>query len=177
MSRLNQKPIIRPKSVEAKIQGNQFSAKGPKGNLEIELPEGIELKMEEDKIWVQSNELLAKQAFVGLTRARVANVIIGVSDGFKKELTLIGVGYKAMVKGNTVELALGYSHPCVVNIPEGVQVQVEKNTTVTVSGPDKQKVGQLAADIRSLRKPEPYKGKGVRYTNEYVRKKAGKTAK
>lgn len=177
MSRLAKKAIIRPKNVEVKVNAGTVSAKGPKGHIDIELLPGVDVAIEGDQIWVRENDALKEYAYLGLIRARLANAVAGVEKGFEKRLTLIGVGFKAQMKGNQIELALGYSHPCLVPVPQGIQVAIEKGTTIIISGHDKQAVGQVAATIRSLRPPEPYKGKGVRYENEFVRKKAGKTAK
>jgi large subunit ribosomal protein L6 len=177
MSRLAKKAIIRPKNVEVKVADGKISTKGPKGQIDIDLLPGIDVEMEGDQIFVKENDALKEYAYLGLIRARLLNAVVGVEKGFEKRLTLIGVGFKAQLKGTQIELALGYSHPCLVTIPQGIQITVDKGTSILISGYDKQAVGQLAATIRSLRPPEPYKGKGVRYENEYVRKKAGKTAK
>lgn len=177
MSRLTKKAIIRPKNVEIKVAGNKISTKGPKGQIDIDLLPGVEVEVKDTEVWVKGNDNLKEYAYLGLIRATLANAVMGVDKGFEKRLTLIGVGFKAQMKGTQIELALGYSHPCLVDVPTGVQVVIEKATTIILSGYDKQVVGQVAATIRSLRPPEPYKGKGVRYENEYVRKKAGKSAK
>ncbi len=177
MSRLTKKAIVRPKNVEIKVTGAKISTKGPKGQIDIDLLPGVEVEVDNDQVWVKANDALKEYAYLGLIRARLANAVTGVDKGFEKRLTLIGVGFKAQMKGTQVELALGYSHPCLVDIPKGIQVAIDKGTSIVISGYDKQIVGQVAATIRSLRPPEPYKGKGVRYENEYVRKKAGKTAK
>ena len=165
--------------VELKRDGENVHVKGPKGQLSLYVPEGIELKtVDGEGVYVEFNEKsgLAKPKH-GLYRSLIGNAVHGVTEGFEKKLQLIGVGYRAALKGNALDLQLGFSHPSEVAIPEGVTVKVDKNTNITVTGADKQKVGQFAADVRSLKPPEPYKGKGVRYVDEYVRKKAGKAAK
>ena len=178
MSRLAKKPIEIPTGCEVKIEKGQISVKGPKGNLNQSFPEGIELAMEEKQLWVKFAEKHSlDKAFLGLYRALIGNMVEGVSKGFEKRLQLIGVGYRAAVKGKALDLQVGYSHPTEVAIPEGIEVKVEKSTMVIVTGPDKRVVGQFCADVRSLKPPEPYKGKGIRYEGEYVRKKAGKAAK
>lgn len=171
MSRLAKKPIEIPAGVEVKVEGEEITAKGPKGSLVQKLMDGIELNQEGTSLMVQGS---AKSQFIGLYWALVSNMVKGVSAGFEKHLQLIGVGYRANVQGSDVEMQVGYSNPIKRAIPEGLDVKVEKNTNVTISGIDKQRVGQFAADLRSLRPPEPYKGKGVRYRDEHVRRKAGK---
>ena len=178
MSRLGKAPIPLPKGVEVKGSKGEIEVKGPKGTLKKHFPEGILIKVDETQVIVEFDEKsgLPKPMY-GLYRSLLNNAIIGVNEGFKKELSLIGVGYRAAVKGNTLDLQLGFSHPSQLDIPSSIQVSVEKSTLITVSGIDKQVVGQFAANVRALRPPEPYKGKGVRYVDEYVRKKAGKSAK
>ncbi|MDN3508276.1 MAG: 50S ribosomal protein L6 [Simkaniaceae bacterium] len=179
MSRLAKKPIALPQGVEVKRDNETLFVKGPKGQLQTFVPNGIELKtVEGEGIYVELDENSGlAQPKHGLYRSLIGNAVEGVSNGFEKKLQLIGVGYRAAVKGNVLDLQLGFSHPSEVPIPEGVSVVVEKNTSVTVTGADKQRVGQFAADVRSLKPPEPYKGKGIRYVDEFVRKKAGKAAK
>lgn len=178
MSRLGNTPIPLPKEVEVKTSKNEIELKGPKGSLKMELPEGISIKTEEAQVRVFFDEKsgLAKPMY-GLYRSLINNAIIGLSTGFQKELSLVGVGYRAAVKGNALDLQLGYSHPSQLEIPSDLQVTVEKSTLIKIAGTDKRLVGQFAADVRAIRPPEPYKGKGVRYVDEYVRKKAGKSAK
>lgn len=179
MSRLGKTPIPVPKSVEVKsgADGN-VSIKGPKGQLELKLPLGLTLKTMGDEILVECDqEKLSKKAFFGLFWSLVRNNIIGVSEGYQVKLNLIGVGYRANVQGQKLDLQLGFSHPTWLEIPAGLQVAVEKGTTITIQGIDKRIVGQFAAEVRAMRPPEPYKGKGIRYENEYVRKKEGKAAK
>lgn len=176
MSRLGKKPIELPKNVQAQLQGSVLNVKGPKGTLTMDVPQGIVVEIETSQIVVSSDPSLTS-AFHGLYRALVKNLVVGVSSGFEKKLSLIGVGYRASVQGKDLDLQLGYSHPTKLPIPTGIQVAVDKTTTIIITGADKQAVGQFAAEVRSIRPPEPYKGKGVRYENEYVRKKAGKAAK
>lgn len=178
MSRLGKAPIPLPKGVEVKGSKGEIEIKGPKGTIKKHLPEGISIKVDESQVAVEYNEKsgLPKPMY-GLYRSLINNAIIGVSEGFKKQLSLIGVGYRAAVKGNALDLQLGFSHPSQLDIPIDIQVAIEKSTLITISGIDKQLVGQFAANVRALRPPEPYKGKGVRYVDEYVRKKAGKSAK
>ena len=178
MSRLGKTPIPIPKGVQVTLEGKLIKVKGPKGQIEKQLADEISVKIENDEILVIIQEKLPpeKKPLHGLFRSLIENLIVGVTEGFEKRLSLIGVGFRATMKGNDLDLKIGYSHPTVVKIPQGVTVKVEKSTQVIVSGCDKQIVGQVAADIRKCRKPEPYKGKGIRYVDEYVRKKAGKTA-
>ncbi|MCH9614367.1 MAG: 50S ribosomal protein L6 [Chlamydiia bacterium] len=178
MSRLGKTPIPMPKGVEVKATKGKIEVKGPKGLLDLTLPVGISVKVEDAGVVVAFDEKSGlEKPMYGLYRSLINNQIVGVSAGFEKHLTLIGVGYRAALKGNVLDLALGFSHPCPMDIPEGIEVKIEKATQITISGIDKQKVGQFAADVRAKRPPEPYKGKGVRYKDEYVRKKAGKAAK
>jgi large subunit ribosomal protein L6 len=178
MSRLGKTPIPLPKGIEVKVSKGKLEVKGPKGTLTRTFPEGILIKVEENHILVEFDEKggLAKPMH-GLYRSLVNNAIVGVSEGFEKQLSLIGVGYRAAVKGDVLDLQLGYSHPSQLKIPSELKVAVEKSTLIRITGLDKQLVGQFAANVRSVRPPEPYKGKGVRYVDEYVRKKAGKAAK
>ena len=177
MSRIGKKEIVVPKGVEVKINGNHVSVKGPKGLLERTLHDTVKLEMNDSIISVklvkEGNEF---SKFHGLSRSLLSNMVVGVSEGYSKSLTLIGVGYRAALKGKDLNLTLGYSHPIVFNIPDGIDIKVEKLTTVIVSGADKEQVGQAAANIRSYRKPEPYHGKGVRYSDEHVVTKVGKAA-
>jgi len=179
MSRLGKIPVTVPKGVEAKISPeNILSVKGPKGNLNLDIKQGIKLEIKDNQILVTLDEKFKLPSCdYGLYRSLINNMVIGVSEGFKKELTLIGVGFRAQVKGNSIDLQIGYSHPTAIEIPKGIQVKINKSVEIVIEGPDKQHVGQFAALVRAIRKPEPYKGKGIRYKDEYVRKKAGKAAK
>lgn len=178
MSRLASKPIQLPSGVELNVAADKAAIKGPKGQIDVPVYPGVTVAVEGNEVAFSLDPKgKATNAFLGLTFALVSNGIQGVSKGFEKKLTMIGVGYRAAVKGNSLDLQLGFSHPNVLDIPEGLQVKVENSTDITVSGVNKQQVGQFAANIRSIRPPEPYKGKGVRYVDEYVRRKAGKAAK
>jgi large subunit ribosomal protein L6 len=178
MSRLGKMPIELPEKVEVKHAGTEIHVKGPKGNLTLACMPGIGIKIEDKRVFVTADEAAAiASRDYGLQRALINNLIIGVSKGFEIRLSLIGVGYRAQVQGNLLDLQLGFSHPTKVAIPKGVNVVVEKSVLIIISGIDKHLVGQFAATIRSMKPPEPYKGKGIRYENEFVRKKAGKAAK
>jgi large subunit ribosomal protein L6 len=176
MSRIGKKPIAIPKGVSVKVAPDAVEVQGPKGKLRQLLPPGIVFAQEDGhlvaKLQREDPEL---GKFHGLARSLVNNAILGVSEGFKKELDIVGIGYRAEVKGKQVHFALGYSHPVVFDIPNGIDIAIEKQTHITVTGPDRQLVGQVAANIRRLRKPDPYKQKGVRYTGEVLKKKVGKT--
>lgn len=177
MSRKGIQPIALPKGVEVKADGATITVKGPKGTLQQEVRKGINVKIEGDTIVVALDEAHADQGnFWGLYRSLIANMVTGVTQGFETKLEMIGVGYRAAVQGPLLDLQLGLSHPMKLQIPEGITVKVEKNTAITIAGSNKQQVGQFAAEIRSIRPPEPYQGKGIRYSGEYVRKKAGKAA-
>lgn len=175
MSRVGKKPITVPSGVEVTINGNVVTVKGPKGTLTKEFNSELTIKREENEIVVERpNDLPAVRAIHGTTRALINNMIVGVSEGFRKTLNLVGVGYRAAAKGKGLELALGYSHPVVIDEVAGITFTVEKNTTIHIDGIEKDVVGQVAADIRAKRAPEPYKGKGVKYSDEVVRRKEGK---
>ena len=176
MSRIAKKPISLPKGVELNVQDQKVSVKGPKGNLELVLHPTVGLKQEDADFMVEPKNEKAI-AMAGTMRSLVANMVTGVSEGFEKKLALVGVGYRAQAQGNTLNLGLGFSHPINYAVPEGIKVETPSQTEVVVSGCDKQRVGQVAAEIRAFRPPEPYKGKGVRYLGEHVRRKAGKAGK
>jgi large subunit ribosomal protein L6 len=178
MSRIGKKAIAVPKGVEIKKDGNAVTVKGPKGMLTTPLVQGIDVTIENNVVqFTRSDEEKQSRAFHGLVRALVANNVVGVTTGFKRELDIVGVGYRAEVKGREVVFQLGYSHPVRFAIPKGIDITVDaKSGHVTVTGIDKQQVGQVAAEIRSLREPDPYKGKGIKYSNEVIRRKAGKAA-
>lgn len=176
MSRIGKKPIPLPKGVTVNIAADAIEVQGPKGKLRQPFPPGITFAVEDGQLLaktVRDDHELGK--FHGLGRSLVANAVQGVTQGFTKELDIVGIGYRAEVKGRQVVFALGYSHPIVFDIPQGIDIAVDKQTHVTVTGIDRQLVGQVAADIRRLRKPDPYKQKGVRYTGEVLKKKVGKT--
>ncbi len=179
MSRVGRSPISVPSSVTVTLSGSTVNVKGPQGTLERSLPEGITIDQDGDTLVVsRPDDERRHRALHGLSRSLVANMVSGVTEGFTKELEIVGVGYRATARGsNAIELALGFSHSVVVDAPEGISFEVPVPTWIIVKGIDKEKVGQVAADIRKLRKPEPYKGKGVRYANERVMRKAGKAAK
>ena len=179
MSRVGRSPIAVPSGVTVTLSGASVSVKGPQGTLERTLPQGITVAQEGETLVVsRPDDERHHRALHGLSRSLVANMVSGVTEGFTKELEIVGVGYRATARGpNALELALGFSHPVQVEAPDGITFEVPVPTRVVVKGIDKEKVGQVAADIRKLRKPEPYKGKGVRYANERVLRKAGKAAK
>jgi len=176
MSRIGKQPIVIPPKVKVEIKGQQVLVEGPKGKLNWELPRRTSLKVDNGKVVIdrQGDDAQAK-ALHGLSRALVNNMVRGVSEGFSKKLEIQGVGFKAAVQGKNVNLSLGYSHPVVYPIPDQIKVTVEENTKLTIEGPDRQVVGQVASEIRSFYPPEPYKGKGVRYSDERVIRKEGKT--
>jgi len=176
MSRVGLKPISLPEKVTVKAEASTVLVEGPKGKLEFALPNGITLATEEGSVELKrETELRQHRALHGTCRSIVNNMIIGVTDGFKKNLEIIGVGFRAAVKGDKLDLSLGKSHPILHPIPAGLKVTVTDNTKIEVEGIDKQEVGQFAAEVRSYYPPEPFKGKGVRYVGEYVRRKAGKS--
>ncbi|MEI6394272.1 MAG: 50S ribosomal protein L6 [Verrucomicrobiota bacterium] len=176
MSRIGKQPIAIPPKVKVEIKGQQVSVEGPKGKLNWELPRRTSLKVEEGKLVVsREGDDANARALHGLSRALVNNMVRGVSEGFVKKLEIQGVGFKASVQGSNVNMTLGYSHPIVYPIPAQIKVTVEENTKITIEGPDRQTVGQVAAELRSFYPPEPYKGKGVRYSDERVIRKEGKT--
>ncbi|MEZ5315457.1 MAG: 50S ribosomal protein L6 [Chlamydiales bacterium] len=178
MSRKAKLPIVFPKEVEIHKDDCTLEVKGPKGSLELKLMKGIEVVVQNHQIKVElSPELKEKTNFLGLYWSLIFNMVKGVVEGFEKRLEMIGVGFRAAVQGNFLDLQIGLSHSMKMPIPKGLELSVEKNTLISIKGIDKQAVGQFAADVRAKRPPEPYKGKGIRYDNEYVRRKAGKTSK
>ena len=178
MSRIGKLPIAIPDGVEVKIEGNLLTAKGPKGTESVEFPAEIEVKIEEKEVLVQRKaEDRKSRSLHGLFRTLISNAVVGVKTPFEKKLEIVGVGYRAAMQGNAINLSLGFSHPVVIEPPEGITITVEANTKVTVSGTNKQMVGDVAAQIRAKRPPEVYKGKGVKYEGEYIRRKAGKAGK
>lgn len=178
MSRIGKAPITVPSGVDVTIAGRTVTVKGPKGTLSRDIPGEIVVRKEESTILVERpNDERENRALHGLSRTLVNNMIVGVTDGFSKELEIVGVGYRAEAQGQNLRLALGFSHPVTVPAPEGISFEIPVQTRVIVKGIDKELVGQVAANIRSIRKPEPYKGKGVRYLGERIVRKAGKTGK
>ena len=175
MSRIGKKSVAIPSGVTATVNGNQLSVKGPKGTLSLTMSELISYDVQADSIGVQpANDSKQARAFWGMQRTLVQNLVTGVTEGFTKKLLINGVGYRAAAQGRKLNLKLGYSHDVDIDVPEGLEVKTPDNTTVEISGSDKQKVGQLAAEIRRWRKPEPYKGKGIKYDGEYIFRKEGK---
>tara|TARA_B100000965_G_scaffold297377_1_gene255691 strand:- start:3244 stop:3783 length:540 start_codon:yes stop_codon:yes gene_type:complete len=179
MSRIGKTPISIPTSVEIAIDGANIEVKGPKGSLNLVLTEGISLTQEDESLVVhRENDERQSKALHGLMRSLINNMIIGVTEGYSKQLELVGVGYRVQAKGKTnLEFQLGFSHPVNVSAPDGIEFDVPSPTELNISGIDKQMVGQVAADIRALKKPEPYKGKGIRYAGEHIIRKAGKAVK
>ena len=176
MSRIGKKPIPIPKGVTVTISADAVEVQGPKGKMRQAIPPGIVFAQDDGALVAKlSRDDAELGKFHGLARSLVANAVAGVTEGFKKELDIVGVGYRAELKGKQVHFALGYSHPVIFDIPNGIEIAVDKQTHVVVTGVDRQLVGQVAANIRRMRKPDPYKQKGVRYTGEVLKKKVGKT--
>jgi large subunit ribosomal protein L6 len=175
MSRIGKKPVSVPAGVTASIDGSVLNVKGPKGTLSLNLRDEISYTLENDGILVKpANETKAARAFWGMQRTLVQNLVTGVTEGFTKKLLITGVGYRANSQGKVLKLQLGYSHDVNIDVPEGIEIKTPDQTTVEISGIDKQKVGQIAAEIRRWRKPEPYKGKGIKYDGEFIFRKEGK---
>jgi len=175
MSRIGKKPIAIPKDVKIEINGRQVFVEGPKGKLSRILSDRISLEIKENQIFVKRNaDTKLDKSLHGLSRALILNMVKGVTEGYVKELEIIGVGFKAQVQGNSLTMQLGFSHPVNFKIPEGIKIETPKATQIVVRGIDKEAVGEIASEIRKVYPPEPYKGKGVRYVGEYVKKKAGK---
>ena len=178
MSRIGKKPVVIPPGVKAELKGSSLSVTGPKGTLQIEMHPKVKVVMAENEITVDiaDKESKKEKSLWGLSRALINNLVEGVTKGFEKKLEVNGVGFKVQVTGQKIVMSLGFSHPVEVEIPKDLTVTVDKNV-ISISGADKQKVGQFAAEVRELKKPEPYKGKGIRYIDEVVRRKAGKVVK
>ena len=177
MSRIGKQPIKIPQGVKIAVDGNTVRAEGPKGKLSQPVPSGLTPKMHDGTLVIErGSEEREVRALHGLARALVANMVHGVKDGFERKLEIIGIGYRAQMQGKAIQLALGYSHPIVFPLPEGVTAEIDKQVAITLRGADKAVLGQTAAKLRALRKPDPYKGKGIRYQGEVVRKKGGKKA-
>lgn len=178
MSRIGRLPITVPSGVTVKVEGQQVDVSGPKGNLTFEVPEPITITQDDGTLTVaRPDDERRNRSLHGLTRTLVNNMIIGVTEGYSKKMEISGTGYRVIAKGSDLEFSLGYSHPVLVKAPAGISFQVETPTKFTVSGIDKQQVGEIAANIRKIRKLDPYKGKGVRYADEVIRRKAGKAGK
>jgi large subunit ribosomal protein L6 len=178
MSRIGRMPVVVPGGVDVTINGRQVHVKGPKGELSLEVPAPIEVVQADGAINVsRPNDEGEVRALHGLSRSLIANMVTGVTDGYRKTMEIVGVGYRVQARGKDLEFALGYSHPVPVNAPDGITFRVETPTRFVVEGIDKQQVGEVAANIRKLRKPDPYKGKGVKYQGEQIRRKVGKAGK
>ncbi len=176
MSRIGRKPVVIPNTVKATLQGTNLSVQGPKGKLDLKIHPRLKIAVSADKVEVtRPTNIRTDRALHGLTRSLIQNMVNGVTQGYIKELEIVGVGFKAVVKGKILNLALGYTHPIDYNIPEGIEIKCPNPTRVSVTGLDKQKVGQVAAEIRLFYEPEPYKGKGIHYVGEVIRRKQGKT--
>jgi large subunit ribosomal protein L6 len=175
MSRIGKKPIQIPKGVKVAVAADGVEVQGPKGKLTQRVPPGIRFEVAGDELQAKTSNDSEMSKLHGLARSLVANAVRGVTEGFKRELDIVGIGYRAEVRGKQVVFALGYSHPVVFDIPAGIDIAVDKQTHITVMGADRQQVGQVAANLRRLRKPDPYKQKGIRYTGEVLKKKVGKT--
>jgi large subunit ribosomal protein L6 len=169
-------PIVVPKEVKISCDASKVEVTGPKGHLLHLLPQGITVSMDESKLLVQRpNDQRTSRSLQGLTRSLIANMVTGVTQGFEKKLEIVGVGFRADVEGKALKLSLGFSHPVSFPLPEGIRAEIEKQTLITLKGVDRQQVGTVAAKLRSIKPPEPYKGKGIRYSGERIRKKVGKT--
>lgn len=177
MSRIGKQPVDIPAGVTVKMENDIIVVKGPKGELKQEINPAIKVEVKDNQVlFTRSNDKKENRSMHGLYRALVNSMVLGVTQGFQKELTIVGVGYRAQAKGKNLELNMGYSHPVVMEAPEGITFETPSTTQIFVKGIDKQLVGQVAANIRAVRKPEPYLGKGIRYAGEYVRRKEGKSA-
>src|SRR3954452_1529105 len=175
MSRIGKKPVPIPSGVTANVEGQTVKVKGPKGAMQVVLPDDVEIKMDAGAVTVDPrNETKRARAMWGTSRTLVANLVTGVTKGFEKKLEITGVGYRAALQGKNLQISLGYSHEVLYPVPEGITIAAPKPTEIVVTGIDKQKVGQVAAEIRAFRPPEPYKGKGVKYAGEYIFRKEGK---
>ena len=177
MSRIGRKPVSIPQGVKVNIDGAVVRAEGPKGKLMQPVPAGLSAKLENNQLVIsRSGDDRKTRALHGLARALVANMVTGVKDGFERKLEIVGIGYRAQLQGRAIQLALGYSHPVIFPLPEGVTAEIERQVSITLRAADKAVLGQTAAKLRALREPDPYKGKGIRYSNEVVRRKVGKKA-
>jgi len=177
MSRIGKKPILVPPGVKVAVDGSAVQVEGPRGKLAQAIPSGLSVTMDGSVLTVsRSSDERPVRALHGLTRSLLANMVHGVKDGFERKLEIVGIGYRAQLQGKNLQLALGYSHPVVFPLPDGVQAEVERQVSITLKSADKALLGQLAAKLRALRKPDPYKGKGIKYADEHIRRKVGKKA-
>ncbi|HBH01536.1 MAG: 50S ribosomal protein L6 [Candidatus Rokubacteria bacterium RBG_16_73_20] len=177
MSRIGKKPIRIPSGVKVQIEGATVRAEGPKGKLAQPVPAGLSARLENNELVItRAGDDRRVRALHGLARALVANMVAGVKDGFEKKLEIVGIGYRAQLQGRVIQLALGYSHPVIFPLPDGITAEIDKQTAITLRGADKALLGETAAKLRALRKPDPYKGKGVKYADEVIRRKVGKKA-
>jgi len=177
MSRIGKKPIVVPSGVKVALENGSVKVEGPKGKLSQSIPAGLSVAMNSNVLTVaRDSDHRAVRALHGLIRSLIANMVHGVKDGFERKLEIVGIGYRAQLQGRNLQLALGYSHPVIFPLPEGIQAEVERQVSITLKGADKALLGQLAAELRSLRKPDPYKGKGIKYAEEHIRRKVGKKA-
>lgn len=177
MSRIGKKPIPVPQGVKIAVEGNTVRVEGPKGQLSQRVPDNVSVKIESNVLTVdRSSDHRNVRALHGLTRSLLANMVHGVKDGFERKLEIVGIGYRAQLAGKNLQLALGYSHPVIFPLPDGVQAEIERQVSITLKGADKALLGQVAAKLRALRKPDPYKGKGIKYAEEQIRRKVGKKA-
>ncbi len=177
MSRIGRKPIGIPQGVKVQIDGNVVRAEGPKGRLAQAVPAGISAQLDQDHlVLTRETDARTVRALHGLARSLVANMVAGVSAGFERKLEIVGIGYRAQMQGKNIQLALGYSHPVIFSLPDGITAEIDRQVAITLRGADKALLGQTAARLRDLRRPDPYKGKGIRYTGEVVRRKVGKKA-
>jgi len=177
MSRIGKKPIPIPAGVKVNVSNGTVSAEGPKGKLSQPVPSGLSASIEANVLVIsRAGDDRRARALHGLTRALVANMVSGVKDGFERKLDIVGIGYRAQMQGKAIQLALGYSHPVIFPLPEGISAEIERQTAITLRGADKALLGETAAKLRALRKPDPYKGKGIKYSDEVVRRKVGKKA-
>src|SRR2546421_11841901 len=177
MSRIGKEPIAIPQGVKVQIDDRTVRAEGPKGKLSQPVPTGLTVTVADNQLVItREGDDRTVRAIHGLTRALVANMVHGVKDGFERKLDIVGIGYRAQLQGRNIQLALGYSHPVIFPLPEGITAEIDKQTAITLRGADKALLGETAAKLRALRQPDPYKGKGIRYSDEYVRRKVGKKA-
>ena len=177
MSRIGKKPIPVPQGVKVALEGATVKAEGPKGKLSQSIPSGVSVSMDSNVLTVaRDSDHRNVRALHGLTRSLIFNMVTGVKDGFERKLEIVGIGYRCQLQGKALQLALGYSHPVIFPLPEGIQAEVDRQVSITLRGADKALLGQTAAKLRALRKPDPYKGKGIKYADEHIRRKVGKKA-